>query len=442
MREIIHVQAGQCGNQIGTKFWEQINSEHSIGADGSFTGTDQTLLTRSDVYYHSASDGKYVPRSINVDLEPGTMNVIKNGALGKLFRPENFVYGASSAGNNWAKGHYTEGAELVESVLEVIRKEAENCDLLQGFQVCHSLGGGTGSGLGTLLVSKIREEYPDRMMTTFSVLPSPKMSDTVVEPYNATLSLHQLIDNADQVICLDNEALYNICHTSLKLENPTYAELNSVVAQAMAGITCSLRFPGQLNTDMRKLSVNLVPFPRLHFFTVGYAPLFSRDSKSFSSATVSELVQQMFDPNNVMAACDPRKGRYLAASAIFRGKVSPQEIDDHLSTVQARYHDGFAPWIPNNIKTSVCDVAPDATTKMAATFLANNTAIQEVFRRIHDQYTVMFRKKAFLYSYFAEGMDENEFSEAEADIVDLISEYQQYQEAGIDSEVGVSDMEH
>jgi len=81
-------------------------------------------------------------------------------------------------GNNWAKGHYTEGAELVDSVLDVLRKEAEGCDCLQGFQLAHSLGGGTGSGLGTLLISKIREEYPDRIMNTFSVVPSPKVSTT------------------------------------------------------------------------------------------------------------------------------------------------------------------------------------------------------------------------------------------------------------------------
>ncbi|XP_017722076.1 PREDICTED: tubulin beta chain-like, partial [Rhinopithecus bieti] len=92
--------------------------------------------------------------------------------------------GQSGAGNNWAKGHYTEGAELVDSVLDVVRKESESCDCLQGFQLTHSLGGGTGSGMGTLLISKIREEYPDRIMNTFSVMPSPKVSDTVVEPYN------------------------------------------------------------------------------------------------------------------------------------------------------------------------------------------------------------------------------------------------------------------
>ena len=76
---------------------------------------------------------------------------------------------------------YTEGAELVDAVLDVVRKEAEGTDCLQGFQITHSLGGGTGAGMGTLLISKIREEYPDRMMCTYSVVPSPKVSDTVVE---------------------------------------------------------------------------------------------------------------------------------------------------------------------------------------------------------------------------------------------------------------------
>ena len=98
-----------------------------------------------------------------------------SGPFGQVFRPDNFVFGQSGAGNNWAKGHYTEGAELVDSVLDVVRKESESCDCLQGFQLTHSLGGGTGSGMGTLLISKIREEYPDRIMNTYSVVPSPKV---------------------------------------------------------------------------------------------------------------------------------------------------------------------------------------------------------------------------------------------------------------------------
>lgn len=175
MREIVHLQTGQCGNQIGAKFWEVISDEHGIDPSGAYVGTQEQQLDRISVYYNEASSQKYVPRAVLVDLEPGTMDAVRGGPYGQLFRPDNFIFGQSGAGNNWAKGHYTEGAELVDSVLDVVRKEAENCECLQGFQITHSLGGGTGAGMGTLLISKIREEYPDRMMTTFSVVPSPKV---------------------------------------------------------------------------------------------------------------------------------------------------------------------------------------------------------------------------------------------------------------------------
>lgn len=158
--------------------------------------------------------------------------------------------GYSGAGNNWAKGHYTEGAELLDTVLDNVRREAENCECLQGFQLAHSLGGGTGSGMGTLLMTKIREEYPDRIMNTFSVVPSPRVSDTVVEPYNAILSFHQLIENTDETFCIDNEALYDICFRTLKLKTPTYGDLNHLVALTMSGVTTCLRFPGQVRDAM------------------------------------------------------------------------------------------------------------------------------------------------------------------------------------------------
>jgi tubulin beta len=195
--------------------------------------------------------------AVLVDLEPATMDSIRANPYGKLFRPDNFVNAQSGAGNAWAKGYYTEGAELVESILDVVRKEAENTDCLQGFQLAHSLGGGTGSGLGSLLLSKIREEYPDRMLSTYSVVPSPKVSDTVVEPYNAVLTVHQLVENCDATFCIDNEALYDICFRTLKLTNPGYGDLNQLVSAVMSGVSTSLRFPGQLNADLRKLCVNM-----------------------------------------------------------------------------------------------------------------------------------------------------------------------------------------
>ncbi|XP_036224631.1 tubulin beta-1 chain isoform X2 [Bactrocera oleae] len=438
MREIVHLQAGQCGNQIGSKFWEIISDEHGIDPNGMYVGENDLQLERIDVYYNEASSGKYVPRAVLIDLEPGTMDAVRQSPMGMLFRPDNFVFGQSGAGNNWAKGHYTEGAELIDSVLDVLRKESEGCDCLQGFQLAHSLGGGTGSGLGTLLISKIREEYPDRIMNTFSVVPSPKVSEVIVEPYNATLSAHQLCENTDETFCIDNEALYDICYHKLRMLCPTYEDLNHLVSVTMSGVTTCLRFPGQLNADLRKLAVNMVPFPRLHFFMPGFAPLTAKGSQQYRALTVSELTQQMFDAKNMMTACDPRHGRYLTVACIFRGPMSMKEVDMQMYNIQSKNSSYFVEWIPNNVKVAVCDIPPRGL-KMSATFIGNTTAIQEIFKRISEQFTAMFRRKAFLHWYTGEGMDEMEFTEAESNMNDLISEYQQYQEASVEDDVEFDD---
>ena len=138
----------------GAKFWETVSDEHGIERDGVYKGTNELQLERINVYYNEVGSNKYVPRAILVDLEPGTMDSVRSGPLGSLFRPDNFVFGQSGAGNNWAKGRtcfsaprdscrvgysfdtcladYTEGAELVDQVLDVVRKEAEGTECLQG----------------------------------------------------------------------------------------------------------------------------------------------------------------------------------------------------------------------------------------------------------------------------------------------------------------------
>eukprot|EP00439_Symbiodinium_sp_Y106_P084246 s75_g25.t1 len=453
-REVLQqTQAGQCGNQIGAKFWEVIADEHGIDPTGTYHGDSDLQLERINVYFNEATGGRYVPRAVLMDLEPGTMDSVRAGPFGQLFRPDNFVFGQTGAGNNWAKGHYTEGAELIDSVLDVARNGAgisihrnytmsinTIVKIITFFIITiwklllhhqHSHKNRTGAGMGTLLVSKVREEYPDRIMETFSVIPSPKVSDTVVEPYNAVLSFHQLVENSDESFLLDNEALYDICFRTLKLTTPTYGDLNHLVSAAMSGVTCCLRFPGQLNCDLRKIAVNLVPFPRLHFFMTGFAPLTSRGSQQYRALTVPELTQQMFDAKNMMCAADPRHGRYLTAAALFRGRMSTKEVDEQMLNVQNKNSSYFVEWIPNNIKAS--DIPPKGL-KMAVAFAGNSTAIQEMFKRVAEYFTAMFRRKAFLHWYTGEGMDEMEFTEAESNMNDLVSEYQQYQDATAEEE--------
>jgi len=439
VREILHIQVGQCGNQIGNRFWQTVIGEHNLDGTGHYKGDNPSLdLDKVSVYMRTAGE-RYVPRACLIDLEPGTVDVIKSTPIGTLFKPDNFVFGASGAGNNWAKGHYTEGSDLIESALDVIRKEVDNCDCPQGFQICHSLGGGTGSGMGSLVLLKLKDIYPDRILATFSVFPSPKVSDTVVEPYNATLSSHQLLENSNETFVIDNEALYNISHNVLKQDAPSYDDLNYLISCVMAGVTASLRFPGKLNGDLRKLGVNLIPFPRLHFFLIAQAPLHSKTNRRYQKINVQELTKQCFSPRNFFSNVEPDDGKYMTASLLFRGDISTQEVDMNIEKRQTAFSDDFVEWIPNNMKTSVVTVPPKNAIE-SCTFLANTTAIKSIFGRLVNQFGSMFKRKAFLHWYTGEGMDEMEFNEADKNVRDLIGEYQDKQDATIEEEVDDEEM--
>jgi tubulin beta len=225
---------------------------------------------RSEVYFNEVPGGRFVPRSVMVDLEPGVLNAMQSDKkMGALFRPDNFLNAQNGAGNNWAKGYCTEGAEIIEDVLDKVRKEVELCEALQSFQLTHSVGGGTGAGLGSLILEKLSEEYSEKLSFTFSVLPGSTngiVSDVVTEPYNSVFTLNNLIENSHASFTLENGAINRICSKNLKIQHPSFADINHIIAQVMSNSTASLRFPGiQNNADIRKLTTNLVPFPRLHF---------------------------------------------------------------------------------------------------------------------------------------------------------------------------------
>ena len=161
-----------------------------------------------------------------------------------------------------------------------------------------------------------------------------------------------------------------------------------------------------LTADLRKLAVNMVPFPRLHFFIPGFAPLTARGNDQYKNLSVSELTTQMFDAKNMMTACDPRHGRYLTVAAIFRGPMSMKEVDEQMYAIQTKNASNFVEWIPNNVKTAVCDIAPQGL-KMCATFIGNSTAIQSVFKRVSEQFVSMYKRKAFIHFYLSEGTSSN-----------------------------------
>ncbi|KRX08223.1 Tubulin/FtsZ, GTPase domain [Pseudocohnilembus persalinus] len=267
-REIITLQVGQCGNQIGMEFWKQLCKEHGISKDGILEEYATQTDDRKDVFFYQADDEHYIPRSLLIDLEPGVINSILKSDYSQLYNPENIYVSneKKGAGNNWADG-YSQASSIHEDIIDMIDREADGSDSLEGFVMTHSIAGGTGSGLGSFLLEKLNDRFPKKIIQTYSVFQS---GDVVVSPYNSILSLKRLTLNADAVVVLDNDALERIATDRLKIQKPSVQDVNALISTVMAASTTTLRYPGYMNNDLVGLLASLVPTPRCHFLMTGY----------------------------------------------------------------------------------------------------------------------------------------------------------------------------
>jgi len=445
MREILSIHIGQAGVQLGNSCWELYCLEHGILPDGMMPN-DPTPGKETDAFntfFSETSAGKHVPRAIFVDLEPSVVDEARNGIYRKLFNPDQLLSGKEDAANNYARGHYTVGKELVDSTLDRIRKLVDNCTGLQGFLIFHSVGGGTGSGFGSLLLERLSVDYGKKSKLDFCVYPSPQTSTAVVEPYNSVLSTHSLLEHTDVAFLLDNEAIYDICRTRLDIEKPAYTNLNRLVAQLISSLTASLRFQGSLNVDINEFQTNLVPYPRIHFMLCSYAPIMSNDKAHHEQLTIADLTTSVFEPSSMMAKCDPRQGKYMACCLMYRGDIVPKDVTTAVAAMKGKRTIQFVDWCPTGFKCGINSEHPRAVpggdlakVNRALLMLSNTTAIAQVFTRIDRKFDLMYAKRAFVHWYVGEGMEEGEFSEAREDLAALEKDYEEVGTDTADEEAG------
>ncbi|CAI5465530.1 unnamed protein product [Closterium sp. Yama58-4] len=440
MRECISVHIGQAGIQVGNACWELYCLEHGIQPDGQLMTGEKTCGGGDDAFntfFSETGAGKHVPRAVFLDLEPTVIDEVRTGAYRQLFHPEQLISGKEDAANNFARGHYTIGKEIVDLCLDRIRKLADNCTGLQGFLVFNAVGGGTGSGLGSLLLERLSVDYGKKSKLGFTVYPSPQVSTSVVEPYNSVLSTHSLLEHTDVAVLLDNEAIYDICRRSLDIERPTYTNLNRLVSQVISSLTASLRFDGALNVDVTEFQTNLVPYPRIHFMLSSYAPVISAEKAYHEQLSVAEITNSAFEPSSMMAKCDPRHGKYMACCLMFRGDVVPKDVNAAVATIKTKRTIQFVDWCPTGFKCGINYQPPTvvpggdlAKVQRAVCMISNSTSVAEVFSRIDHKFDLMYAKRAFVHWYVGEGMEEGEFSEAREDLAALEKDYE---EVGADS---------
>lgn len=416
---------------MGDTCWELYRMEHGINADGSLS-SESNVDENTTTFFSESNCGKYVPNSIFIDLEPSVIDEIRTGTHRSLYRPQMLISGKEDAANNYARGHYTIGKEIIDTVIGQVQKLAENCSGLQGFFITHSFGGGTGSGFTALLMDRLTADYAKTTKLQFAIYPSPKVSTAVVEPYNAVLTTHGTMDHSDICFLLDNEAIYDISKNNLGVDRPDYKNLNRLIAQVISSTTSSLRFAGSMNVDLNEFQTNLVPYPRIHFPLVAYAPLLSAARASHSTSSIMEITTACFEPANMMVKCDPRRGKFMACCMLYRGDIVPNDVNAAISKIKSMRNIQFVDWCPTGFKVGINAQVPTvvpgsdlAATTRAVCMLSNSTAISEAWSRLDLNFDLMYRKRAFVHWYVGEGMEEGEFSEAREDMSVLERDYEE-----------------
>jgi len=438
MREVISVHIGQAGVQIGNSCWELYCLEHGLQPDGQISDKSQSVADHSfGTFFEETGSGKYVPRSIFVDLEPNCVDEIRTGTYRQLYHPEQLISGKEDAANNYARGHYTVGKELIDHVLDRIRRLVDQCSGLQGFLLFHSFGGGTGSGFTSLCMERLSVDYGKKCKLEFSVYPAPQTASSVVEPYNSILTTHTTLEHSDCSFIVDNEAIYDICRKNLDIERPSFLNLNRLISQIVSSVTASLRFDGALNVDLTEFQTNLVPYPRIHFPIVTYAPIISAEKAYNERMSVAEIANACFDPRNQMVKCNPTNGKYMSCCMLFRGDVVPNDVNAAITKIKTKRTIQFVDWCPTGFKVGLNHQPPTvvpggdlAKVPRAVCMLSNTTAISEAWARLNAKFDLMYAKRAFVHWYVGEGMEEGEFSEAREDLAALERDYE---EVGTDS---------
>jgi tubulin epsilon len=507
-RELITVQIGQCGLQVGTGFWDLALREHAAhNRSGKFdeplssffrnvdTRTNPPLglpLVDSNGKPHNIATLK--ARAVLVDMEEGVINELLRGSMSDLFDDKQLIKDVSGSGNNFAHGHYHYGPLYGASILEAVRRQSEVCDSLQAFFLMHSLGGGTGSGLGTYILGALEDAYPDIYRFTTCVFPSDQ-DDVITSPYNSVLSLAQLIQHSDCVLPIHNQALMDICErmnkpipgqskhdaaaaaSSASLVNPTrgssssssssslgnptrkdklqraraFQDMNTLCAQLLTSLTCSMRFEGELNVDLNEITMNLVPFPRLHFLLASLAPLgsthaqkytmtggaASSSSSSSSSASahdarvplhstgasksIDSMFTSLFSPQNHLVKSNPKhSGVYLACGIFGRGALSVSDLNRNIARMKKTIE--MISWNEDGFKIGLCSVPPVGL-KSSLLSLSNSSCIADLMSDMYDRCELLYKRRSFFHHYAEYTVDTPQMDEALSLVQGVIGDY-------------------
>jgi len=452
--EIVSLNVGQCGNQVAFEYLKDLCHEHNLDPNGISKNNNLEGIDSKDIFFHELDYNRFTPRSILVDTEPRVLNSIKNSQYARLFNPENIkqLADGGGAGNVWTKG-FSHCKMMHEDLFEAIDHELDDCENLDGFFIWHSMAGGTGSGFGSRVLEDLADRYPKKLINTCSVVPnSEESSDTVVQPYNAVLTLSNLINYAHSVITIDNTALNRIAVENLRLADPDFTQINKFVSSAMCSLTAPIRFPRHSYTSYSSIMAGLVPVDPLHFLFCSYTPLgiqVNNYASSSKNSNVYDVMRRLLKPQNMLASISPnailskkqpdQKHKYISMLNILRGSsIDFSQINRSLTNIRDQSLVDFVTWTPACIQTCISYNPNDDEPKSPAPFesenkenipgvqqssfspksritgamISNHSSISKIFRKILTQFNQLKKSKAYLKNFLNDDFDDAGLEEA------------------------------
>ncbi|XP_019850502.1 PREDICTED: tubulin epsilon chain-like [Amphimedon queenslandica] len=459
MTQSVVIQVGQCGNQVGRCFWDLALCEHAQwNKKGIYDEPLSSFFRNVDMRGHDLSVGNRISnlraRAVLIDMEEGVVSELLHSSLGEIFDHRQLITDVSGSGNNWAVGNMYYGGQYKEQLLDVIRLSAEHCDCLQSFFILHSMGGGTGSGVGSRVLDIIQNEYPDVYRFVVPVFPSSD-DDVITSPYNCVLALSELTSKADCVLPIENQALLDICRTIRKAgtcaskgpsgmkpgtgitdkgregSDKPFDDMNNIIANLLLNLTSASRFEGSLNVDLNEITMNLVPFPRLHYLLPAMTPLYNIKGVSIPPRRLDQAFSDAFSRDYQLLKTDPKNGTFLACALMLRGKANISDVRKNIERLRPSLK--FVHWNREGWKTGLCSVPP-LNQPYSLLSLANNTCFASSLNEIETRFHKLYKRKAHLHHYTkVDGMDISAFESSIESLQSLIHEYRSLEQGNVDA---------
>ncbi|XP_019363562.1 PREDICTED: tubulin beta chain-like [Gavialis gangeticus] len=397
----VWLQVGQCGNQIGQEWWQLLTQKSALQGE-------------ADRHPFCSLDGKL--SAICVDSEPKVVRKLQRHVKGGFFRESNLIVGKQGRGKNWAYGYHDGHADsersLLQRTMESLRKEAERRDCYCGTVLFHSLGGGTGAGLGSRLCEAIRDEYSLGQILAVTVAPH-QAGESPLQHYNALLCLAWLQRHTDGILLLQNDevlARAGAPHAAAAQPRVSLSSMNTYIASCLAGLLYPVEaFTGRVSIGMEpwELLRTVCPMPAMKFLYVSQA---SHRGTVFWDSLASSSVHYL--PRESHAG---QPHHSTAVLAVARSPDKDSFLRAHGSVLK-RLHQACrcVPWNPFPIScwTDSHSVMEPGSHSHSLTVCTNHSSSADFLQQVAERAQVMYRAGAYLHWYWRHGCEEEDFRQA------------------------------